>query len=293
MNRSMSLRFLWLSVVLVALATSPQLAFAGAHGGGGGGFHGGGGGGFHGGGGAYHGASGYHASGGWGGGGYGYHGGYGYGYRGGYGYGWRGGYGYGWRGGYGWGGPWWGGWGCCGWGFGLSFNFGWPYYGYPYGYGYYPYSYYPYSYYPSGYSYAPGGDPNASADPSSYSQGGSDVYGDAPNYSQNGSSYAPTYGQNGSSYQYHSAQRPSAGIPQPIPNSSSLTLHNATYVAPAPANRLSRQVQAMRPEVQNVVRALRAMPPQARQRALDSGLYSNFSPQELQVVRSAAGLPPA
>jgi hypothetical protein len=50
---------------------------------------------------------------------------------------------------------------------------------------------------------------------------------------------------------------------------------------------------SLRPEVQNVIRALRAMPPAARQRALDSGRYANFSPQELKLVRQATGLPPA
>jgi len=48
----------------------------------------------------------------------------------------------------------------------------------------------------------------------------------------------------------------------------------------------------MRPEVQNVVRAVQAMPPDAAQRAIESGRYSNLSPDELQVVRQAAGLPP-
>ena len=47
----------------------------------------------------------------------------------------------------------------------------------------------------------------------------------------------------------------------------------------------------MRPEVQNVVRALRAMPPQARQQQIDSGRYSNLSPQEMKLVRSCCGYP--
>ncbi|MGB7555363.1 MAG: hypothetical protein WBM04_13395 [Candidatus Korobacteraceae bacterium] len=50
MNRPSILRVLFLSVVLVILGWSTGSVFAGAHGGGGGGFHGGGGG-FHGGGG--------------------------------------------------------------------------------------------------------------------------------------------------------------------------------------------------------------------------------------------------
>jgi hypothetical protein len=47
----------------------------------------------------------------------------------------------------------------------------------------------------------------------------------------------------------------------------------------------------MRLEVQNVIRALRAMPPQARQQQIDSGRYSNLSPQEMKLVRNAAGVP--
>ena len=79
MNRPGVLRVLFLSLVLVVFGCSAEFAFAGVHGGGGGGFHGGGGG--------FHGGGGY---GGW-------HGGYG-GWHGGYG-GWHGGYG-GWYGGY-------------------------------------------------------------------------------------------------------------------------------------------------------------------------------------------------
>ena len=48
-----------------------------------------------------------------------------------------------------------------------------------------------------------------------------------------------------------------------------------------------------RPEVQNVIRALRAMPPGARQQQIDSGRYDNLSPREMQVVRAAVNLPPA
>jgi hypothetical protein len=290
MNRPDVLRVLFLSVVLVTLGLSTESAFAGGPGGGGshgggGGFHGGGGGGFHGGGG-YGGSHG-----GWGGGGYGgshsgwgggyggYHGGYG-GYHGGWGgYGWRGGWG-----GYGWGG---------GYGFGLSLNFGWPYwgygYGYPYAYGYAPYyGYYPYSYYP----YAPVTASSGYSDPATYSQSN----GDYQNYQEYPSdqNYAP-------------ATQPGATVPQPAPSSNSLTLREATYRPPASYRTASattsavshrpaaavRELPAMRPEVQNVIRALRGMPPQARLRAIDSGRYSSFSPEEMKLVRYAADLPPA
>jgi hypothetical protein len=266
MNRPGVLRVLFLSLVLAVLGCSAELAFAGVHGGGGGGFHGGGGG-FHGGGGY----GGYHGGGGYG----GYRGGYG-GYRGGYG-GYRGGYGGwygGWRGGYGG----WGGWGWgWPWGLGISFNFGWPYYGsygYPYAYSYpYYYPYYPYSYYAPGY-YAPSSGPAGYSDP-------------APQAQANGS------------YQNSAPAR------QLAPPANSLTLNQAVYRHPAANYGTSaamtgasyrpvsaeRQLSSMRPEVQNVIRALRAMPPQARQQQIDSGRYSNLSPQEMKLVRNAAGVP--
>jgi hypothetical protein len=53
------------------------------------------------------------------------------------------------------------------------------------------------------------------------------------------------------------------------------------------------EVRSARPEVENVIRALRAMPPQAGQRQLESGRYNDLSPAELQQVRRAVGLPPA
>jgi len=83
-----------------------------------------------------------------------------------------------------------------------------------------------------------------------------------------------------------------------------VTLHEAVYRHPAAGSGTAsasavsyrpaaaeRQLSSMRPEVQNVVRALRAMPPEARQRQLESGRYSNLSPQEMKVVRAAADLP--
>jgi hypothetical protein len=248
MNRPGVLRVLLLSLVLVVFGCSAEFAFAGVHGGGGGGFHGGGGGWHGGGGGGWHG----------GGGGYnGWHGGGGYsGWHGGYG-GWHGGYG-GYYGGWGWGWPW---------GFGVSLNFGWPYYGYPYAYSY-PY-YYPY--YPNSY-YAPSSGPTGYSDPAPPAQASGSYQNSAP-------------------------------LRQPAPPSNSVTLHEAVYRRPAanygaamsgasyrPASA-DRQLPSMRPEVRNVIRALRAMPPQARRQQIDSGRYSDLSPQELKLVRDAAGLP--
>ena len=274
MIRPKVLQILFLSMVLVALGLATEPLFAGVHGGGGGGFHGGGGG-FHGGGGGFHGGGGY--GGGWHGGGYG--GGYG-GYYGGY----RGGY-YG-----GWGYP--GYWG--GWGFGISLNFGWPYggyYGYPYAYGYYPYypNYYPY-YYPSnpyphygpvsGTNYGPVSGTANYSDPASYDQAGSNVQYTAP------------------------VRQPGARVPQPPSSSNGVTLFEATYRTAAAGSRTVsattsalnrstpavRELPTMRPAVQNVIRALYGMPPDARQREIDSGRYSTLSAQELEFVRNAVGV---
>jgi hypothetical protein len=290
----MSRRGIWhvlfLSLILITLGFSGEYLFAGARGGGGG---------FHGGGGGFHGGGGY--GGGWHGGGY--RGGYS-GYRGGYGGygGWRGGYGGGyggyyggWRGGYR---GYYGGWGypgyCCGWGwgFGVSLNFGtaWPYYyGYPYyGYpsGYYaPYSYYPYypsyPYYGYPYYYAPVNSPAGYAGPAPYQQA-SAGYQNLPR-----------------------APQPGSAVPRPAARSNSLTLRDALYRPPAAgtrnvasvstvsyaANSVDHQLAQARPEVQNVARALRAMPPAARQHQIDSGRYDNLSPQELQLVEAAANVP--
>ena len=301
MSRPSIWRILFLSLVMFTLGCLTQSAFAAGRGGGGGGFHGGGGG-FHGGGGGFHGGGGYGggfhgASGGWHGGGYGgWHGGGYNGYRGGYGYGgWRGGYGYGgWRGGY-------GGWGCCGWGwgFGVSLNFGWPYggyYGYPYSYGYYPYSYYPYPYTYNPYPYS-----------SYYAPVNNSTYDSPVNNSTAAEYSSAPYNQAGDDVQSSApAAQFSASVPRPPTLSNSVAVQDAIYRPGASSYSTASVTQGMvvrrpvsaqselpatRPEVQNVIRALRSMPPAARQRQIDSGRYSNLSPQELQLVRSAADVP--
>jgi hypothetical protein len=45
-----------------------------------------------------------------------------------------------------------------------------------------------------------------------------------------------------------------------------------------------------RQPVRNVIQALRAMPPDARAREIESGRYSNLSPDEQDLVRQAAGI---
>lgn len=46
-----------------------------------------------------------------------------------------------------------------------------------------------------------------------------------------------------------------------------------------------------RQAVKNAIETLRAMPPQARQQEIESGRFSQFSPQERQVLNGAAQLP--
>jgi hypothetical protein len=43
--------------------------------------------------------------------------------------------------------------------------------------------------------------------------------------------------------------------------------------------------------MQNAVNALRAMPPDARERAIQSGRFSQYSPQEQEMLRGVSKLP--
>ena len=261
------------AALLLILVWTPEALVAQRGGHGGGGFHGGGG---YRGGGGWNGGSGWHGGGGGWNGGSGWHGGYhGTGYHG----GWRGGYhggGY-WgypRYGYGWG------WG-AGWGFGIGFGWGsyWPSYPYAYGYApgwdvpYYPYYPYPYYYYaaPAAYVSSASTIYNQPADnfPSSASEPEADANyapsprtGSAP-YSNSVNVWNPTYARRLNN------QR-SVGTPEFIPNYSS-------------------DLQQLRPEVRNVIRAMQGMPPAARQEQLSR--YTNLSPEELNTVRLAVGLP--
>jgi hypothetical protein len=285
MKNTSVLRVLCVAITSILLICSPTIALAGSGhggGGGGGGFHGGGGGGFHGGGGGGGYYGGYRSA--YGRGGYGW-GGYG---RGGYGrgYGWGyPGWGYGWRGGY-WGYPGYG----YGWGLGIGFGWGgyWPAYPYAYGYPYY-YPYYPTPYYPN----APNGNPpngNQPPDPARDNGSGRDDY---------------------DLYRLHSSNAPaSQSYPEPnVANDANFKSQTAasptnyrlaTYrtVAPSgmssksrPANLNAEQFAGQRREVQNVIQALQAMPPEAQRRQIESGRYSNFSPEELDLLRSVAQLP--
>ena len=84
------------------------------------------------------------------------------------------------------------------------------------------------------------------------------------------------------------------------PRSNAVTVMNASYRPGAasqtatsygPASHSIPPIREQRPAVQNVVRALRAMPPAARERQLASGRYNGFSPQEMKFVRYAADVP--
>jgi hypothetical protein len=52
------------------------------------------------------------------------------------------------------------------------------------------------------------------------------------------------------------------------------------------ANSNKQNNTALRPAVQNAMRALREMPPFARQREIETGRYSHFSPEEKKLLRS-------
>jgi len=266
--RKSNLQVILLGTLVIALIVwAPESVFARGHGEGGGGFHGGGGGGFHGGGMAFHGGGG---GGSWHGGGGSWHGGGGY-YRGGGLY-WRGGYG--WRGGF---------WGYPGWSFAIGFNFG-PSWGW--GYPFWPF-FYPVPY--------PVPVPVIPAAPRAYTS------------SQNYNGYQDSYAVEQSTTPAPSYQGVPAPQNQGAPAPSLLTIRDVSYTGLSPhytANAESRtttnlrpavyttqQLPALRPEVQNVIRALRAMPPSARQRQLDSGRYSNLTPAEIEYVRRVANLP--
>jgi hypothetical protein len=272
------LRTAGLFLLSLTLGAVPETALAqrGAHFGGGG-FHSGGFGGIHGGNfGGFHG------------------GGFG-GFRGGTFRGFRGGLG-GFRGGFhnGFG---WGGWGYPGWGWGLNIAFGFgPYWGYPYWYGYGPNAYgYPYSYPPYYY-----GDPYADRNDDGY-------YGRDYDRGCRCDSDDYRYDHNSSPSK---APRPNAPNTAPGPSAGAAQQgsSNAAYVAKrfaddrlnAAAGSNSRNEfqfaelkQAavsddLRPAVRNVIEALRAMPPEAKQRQLESGRYDGLSQQERELVAEAA-----
>ncbi len=313
MNRAVWLRITFALALSIALIGMPESSFAqhGGHGGGGGfGGHGGGGfgssrgggGSFHGGGGfgSFHGGGGsFHGGGGFG----GFHGGSGF--RGGNFGGFRGGRGFnGFRGGRGFGGfrgdRFFGGFGFPGYGYGLGFGF-WPYWdSYPYLYGYSPWWGAPYPY-PYSYPY------------DSYSNS-NDPYDNDQHYERDrdrgcGSDYRhPDNGCDDAAPDRSRPNRESAptrpsntAVPESSPDRNSVTSNYEDYrrsdsddpIAPATAAASNYQLaysstkqlpSETRPAVRNAIDALRAMPPDARQRQLDSGRYNSFSPEERELL---------
>jgi hypothetical protein len=285
MNRAVWLKILIVAALSLALAGTPESGFAQR---GGGGFHGGGGG-FHGGG--FGGGSAFHGSG-FGGGGF-HGGGFGGGvHNGGFG-GFHGGNFGGFHGG--WGFPGWWGWGGWGWGWGINIGFGWPYWGYPYYNSWWgPYAYgYPYApyYYPADRDSAPDGRyvPDYRYAPDHR----------VPDYrhdnsqpdDQSSPAKPSTMELPGSSAEHNYVtrnfdQRPNVSNTGVRGEARATNLQLATSTSPLPST--SRQTVALRPEVQNAIRLLRAMPPAAAQERINSGRYASFSPQEQKLLNLAA-----
>ena len=289
MNPTILLRAVSVAVVSVALAGTPESSFA-QHGGHGGGFRSGGfgghvGGGSHGGGGFGN----FHGSGGFG----SFHNtGFG-GFRG------RGGFG-GFRGD-----RFFGGFrGYPGFFSGFDFGFGfWPYWGaYPswYGYGpwwgsyayYSPYDYLDYPYDTPRYRY-PRHDRDSRCRPD-YRHPDNGCNDSSPDTSKPNSENPPP--------------KPSNTLgPERSPERNYVTTNFADYspillnamTAPTPdvasdhlpANSATQQIPSgVRPRVRNAIDALRAMPPDARERQLNSGRYDNFSPEERELLNNASQL---
>jgi hypothetical protein len=272
MTRAVWLKVLIVFAVSVALASTPKSSFAQR---GGGGFHGGGS--FHGGG---FGGSGFH-SGGFGGGGF-HGGGFGRGFGGFHNGGLNG-----FHGGWGFPGGW--GWGGWGWGWGLNIGFGWPYWGwgYPYYYDYGPYAYgYPYPYAPYYY-------PDYSSPPDRRYDYRSAPENRAPENRE------PDYRHDNSKPNDQTAPaKPSNTL---VPGNSAGENYVTRNHAPngtISGSRTAPKVSAnnfqlassksrvpfgpspLRPQVQNAIRLLQAIPPQARQERLNSSRYADFSPAE-------------
>ncbi len=300
MSRAAVLRISFVMVLSVVLAGVPQSSFAQHGGHGGGGFHGGGfgghsGGSFHGGGGSFHGGGGFggfRGGGGFHGGGGSFHDGRGFGgFPGGDFGGFHDGRGFGgFHGGRGFGGfrgnRFFGGYR----GYGLGFGFGfWPYWdAYPYYYGYSPwwgapYPYYPYDRYDP---YDPYSDPDYHCRPD-YRYPDNRCNDGSPDNSKPRSQNGP-------------ARPSSTAVPESSPDRNYVTRNVEDYRSSdsndrtAPTPRVASNYQlafatqelpsGQRAAVRNAIQALRAMPPDARQRQLNSGRFDSFSPEERELL---------
>jgi len=69
------------------------------------------------------------------------------------------------------------------------------------------------------------------------------------------------------------------------PASYRLARPNAAHAANG-GGAAAKSNAALRPEMQRAVERLRNMPPFAREREIESGRYSRFSPEEKQILRN-------
>jgi hypothetical protein len=58
-----------------------------------------------------------------------------------------------------------------------------------------------------------------------------------------------------------------------------------TTTAATYTHKLAEQAKPLPIEVQNAIRALREMPPFAREREIETGRYSHFPPEEREILR--------
>ncbi len=283
------MRILVVVAVSVALSGAPESSFAQRGGHGGDGFHGGGFGGRGGGFGNFHGGGfGSHGGGSFG----GFHNGGGFG-------GFRGGRGFGgfrgdrFFGGYR---------GFPGYGYGLSFGFGFgPYWGgYPYFYGYSPWWAAPYPYYYPYDPYDPYYDrdydreyryPRDDRDCSDYRRSCA-----PPDTSKPRGENAPAKPSNTrvpeSSPDLNYVTNDVKDDRSPVSNGGNVpTTHEASNYQLA--NAVQPLSSGMRPAVRNAIEALRAMPPDAQQRQLNSSRYDSFSPEERKLLDDALHAPQA
>ena len=135
---------------------------------------------------------------------------------------------------------------------------------------------------------------------------------DPDNGNGSGSAQDPDNGNGSGSAQdpggnsYDNASAKLSSLPAPENSSSAASVINvaastrtvSTYKTDADTGashyRLAFTMQELPParkEVQNVILALQAMPPDARQRQIDSGRYRSFSPEEINLLRSGSQLP--
>jgi len=271
------------AILLFAFLACPAWAQRGGGHGGGGGFHGSsmggfhGGGGFRGGGSFVGGRSGYSGA--------RYYGAYRGGIRGGVwrgGSAWRGGWGrpvgWGWRTGWGWPGRYWG------YPWGSGFGFGWPWWGWGWG--------YPSAYYSSPwYGPSPYYDPSYSCPPGySCPDNGNDGPPPPPPNSDPNSEYSPPRSSRTPVYGGSICPTCGAGDPDAAASRSTAPILSVDHLTATPssyraARATSPQNSSLPPDVRNATRHLREMPPFARQREIETGRYSHFSPQKKQLLR--------